>query len=84
MYASFWHIFGWWYAAWYYSYMWAEILELDVFTKIKELWMFDEKTGKKLFKTIIWQWTKKKAKELFFDFMWREPSIKAFLEKYWL
>lgn len=84
MYASFGHIFGWGYAAWYYSYMWAEILEADVFQKIKEMWMFSPETWEKLFETIIWQWSRKKAKELFFDFMWREVDNKAFLKRYWI
>lgn len=84
MYASFWHIFGWGYAAWYYSYMWAEILEADVFAKIKEMWMFSPETWEKLFKTIIWQGSRKTAKELFFDFMWREVENKAFMERYWI
>jgi Zn-dependent oligopeptidase len=84
MYCSFSHIFGWGYAAWYYSYIWAEILEADVFGKIKEMWMFDSKTGKFLLETIIGQWTRKKASELFFDFMWRKVSNEAFLERYGL
>lgn len=83
MYCSFNHIFGWGYAAWYYSYSWAEIIEADVFSKIKEMWMFDKKTWDKLFSTIIGQWTRKKAPELFFDFMWREVDNKAYLERYW-
>lgn len=84
MYCSFNHIFGWWYAAGYYSYMWAEIIEADVFSRIKEMWMFSPETWEKLLKTIIWQWTRKKATELFFDFMWREVENKAFMERYWL
>jgi len=84
MYCSFNHIFGWWYAAGYYSYMWAEIIEADVFSKIKEMWMFSPETWEKLLKTIIGQWTRKKATELFFDFMWREVDNKAFMERYWL
>lgn len=84
MYCSFNHIFGWWYAAGYYSYMWAEIIEADVFSRIKEMWMFSSATWEKLLKTIIWQWTRKKATELFFDFMWREVENKAFMERYWL
>jgi len=84
MYCSFNHIFGWWYAAGYYSYMWAEIIEADVFSRIKEMWMFSSITWEKLLKTIIWQWTRKKASELFFDFMWREVDNKAFMERYWL
>lgn len=84
MYASFWHIFGWGYAAWYYSYMWAEMLEADVFARIKEMWIFSSETWEKLLKTIIWQWTRKKASELFFDFMWRKLDNKAFMERYWI
>lgn len=84
MYCSFNHIFGWWYAAGYYSYMWAEIIEADVFSRIKEMWMFSPETWEKLLKTIIWQWTRKKATELFFDFMWREVENKAFMERYGL
>jgi len=84
MYCSFNHIFGWWYAAGYYSYMWAEIIEADVFSRIKEMWMFSPITWEKLLKAIIWQWTRKKASELFFDFMWREVNNKAFMDRYGL
>ncbi len=84
MYCSFNHIFGWGYSAWYYSYMWAELLEADVFEKIKEMWMFDPQTWEKLLSTIIWQWTRKKASELFYDFMWRDLDNKAFMQRYWI
>jgi len=82
MYCSFNHIFGWGYSAWYYSYMWAEIIEADIFSKVKELWMFDSNVWKKLLSTIIGQWTRKKASELFFDFMWREADNKAYMDRY--
>lgn len=81
MYCSFAHIFSWAYSAWYYSYMWAEIIEADVFAKIKEMWMFDRQVWEKFINTILWQGTRKKASELFFDFMWREVDNKAFLER---
>lgn len=84
MYTSFGHIFGWGYSAGYYSYMWAEILEADVFEKIKEMWMFNRETWEKFVNTILWQWTRKPAKDLFFDFMWREVSDEAFLKRKWL
>ena len=80
-YASFWHIFGWGYAAGYYSYMWAEIIEADIFETIKELWMFNREVWEKFIATILWQWTRKKASELFFDFMWREVSDYAFMQR---
>lgn len=81
MYTSFGHIFGWWYAAGYYSYMRAEILEADVFAKIKELWMFDRNVWELFIKTILGQGTRKPAWELFQDFMGRELSNVAFMER---
>ncbi|MDD2907929.1 MAG: M3 family metallopeptidase [Candidatus Gracilibacteria bacterium] len=84
MYCSFNHIFGGGYAAGYYSYMWAEIIEADVFSRIKELGMFDSSTGSLLLETIIGQGTRKKASDLFFDFMGREVENKAFMERYGL
>ncbi len=81
MYASFGHIFWGGYAAWYYSYMWAEIIESDVFSEIKKRGMFSRKTGDKFLNTILWQWCKKSWEELFFDFMDREVDNKAFMER---
>lgn len=84
MYCAFGHIFGWGYAAGYYSYMWAEILEADVFDRIKTDGMFDPKVGKKLVDTLIGQWTRKPAGKLFKDFMWRDVSNEAFMKRKWL
>lgn len=81
MYASFGHIFGWGYSAWYFSYMWAEILEADVFERIKEMWMFKKATGEKFLATILGQWTRKPAWELFKDFMGRDLSNEAFMKR---
>ncbi len=84
MYCAFNHIFGWGYAAWYYSYMWAEILEKDIWEEIKKHWIFNREIWEKFIKTILWQWTRKKASELFKDFMWREVDNKAFMKNKWL
>lgn len=84
MYASFGHIFGWGYAAGYYSYMWAEIIEADVWSEIKRLGIFERSTWEKFIKTILGQWCRKDASDLFFDFMWREVDNKAFMERKWL
>ena len=81
MYCSFSHIFGWGYSAGYYSYMWAEILEADVFDTIEQQGMFDPKVGQKLVDTLIGQWTRKPAAELFKDFMGREVSNQAFMKR---
>ena len=58
MYCAFNHIFGWGYAAWYYSYMWAEILEKDIWEEIKKHWIFNREIWEKFIKTILWQWTR--------------------------
>ncbi len=84
MYASFNHIFGWGYAAWYYSYMWAEIIEKDIWEEIKKHWIFNKQITKKFLDTILWQWTRKEASDLFKDFMWREVDSKAFMKNKWL
>lgn len=81
MYCSFNHIFGGGYSAGYYSYMWAEILEADVFEAIKNQGMFDPKVGQKLVDTLIGQGTRKPAWELFKDFMGREVSNVAFMKR---
>jgi len=81
MYSSFSHIFDWWYWAWYYSYMWAEIIEAQVWEEFKKNGIFDKKTAKRFYETILWAWTTKKASELFHDFLWKEVSPKAFLKR---
>lgn len=81
MYCSFSHIFGWGYSAGYYSYMWAEILEADVFDTIEQQGMFDPKVGQKLVDTLLGQGTRKPAAELFKDFMGREVSNQAFMKR---
>jgi len=83
-YASFNHIFGWWYAAGYYSYMWAEILEAQVFEKIKLDGMFERSTWKAFCDTILAQGYKKDAKDLFFDYIWEEVKNDAFMKRKWL
>jgi len=84
MYTWFNHIFGWGYAAGYYSYMWAEIIEKDIWEQIKKNWIFNKQITKKFLDTILSQGSKKDAKELFIDFMGREVQIDAFLKAKWL
>ena len=84
MYAAFGHIFGWGYAAWYYSYMWAEIIEKDVWEEIKRNGIFDKQVATRFLNSILSQWSKKDAKDLFYDFMWREVNSEAFMKSKWL
>jgi len=79
---SFSHIFDGWYAAGYYSYMWAEIIEKEVWKVFKDSWdIFSPEISTKFHDTILSAGTTKKASELFRDFLWRDPKIDAFLEE---
>ncbi len=80
-YASFKHIFDWWYASWYYSYIWAEIIEADIFNEFKKSWIFNKVVSKRFLDKILSQWSKKDAKDLFEDFMWRKTNTKAFFDR---
>ena len=84
MYCNFLHIFWGGYECKYYSYMRAEQLWADVFSKIKENGMFNSHIWKEYMNKILIQWTRKTANELFHDFMWRKVSEDALLKKYWL
>jgi Zn-dependent oligopeptidase len=64
--------------------MWAEIIEADVFARIKEQWMFKKEVWQNFISTLLWQGTRKKARELFYDFMGREVDNTAFMERKWL
>ncbi len=83
MYTGFSHIFDWWYGAWYYSYMRAEIIEAQVWDIFKKKWIFDKETADKFLHTILSAGSIKKASELFYDFAWVSISSKAFLERKW-
>jgi len=81
MYTAFTHIFNWGYSAGYYSYMWAEIIEADVWSVFEENGIFDKQTAEKYLNTILSQGSKKDAKKLFQDFAGREVSLEPFFER---
>ena len=79
---SFSHIFDWGYAALYYSYMWAEIIEKEVWKVFKDSWdIFSSEISQKFHDCILSQGTTKKASELFRDFFGRDVEIDAFLKE---
>ncbi len=79
---SFSHIFDGGYAAGYYSYMWAEIIEKEVWRAFKDSGdIFSPEVSKKFHDTILSQGTTKKASELFRDFFNRDVEIDAFLSE---
>lgn len=81
-YASFSHIFDGWYAAGYYSYMWAEIIEKEVWKAFKDSGnIFSPELAYKFYTDILWAGSTKKASELFRDFFGRDPETWAFLQE---
>ena len=76
---SFSHIFGGGYAAGYYSYLWAEVLSSDAFSRFEENGVFDRNTGSAFMRSVLERGGSQDAMDLFVEFRGREPSIEALL-----
>ena len=75
------HIFGGGYAAGYYSYKWAEVLEADAFESFKENGIFDKETALSFRQNILSKGNLKNPMELYKDFKGREPKVDALLKR---
>ncbi len=84
MYCSFSHIFAWGYSAGYYSYMWADIIVDEIWTKFKQKGVYNKQFATDFEEKILWAGSIKKASEMFEDLMWRWVEIDAFLKEKWL
>ena len=73
------HIFAGGYASGYYSYLWAEVLAADVFSRFEDEGIFNPTTGAALWRDITGQGGSRDAMALFTQFMGREPSVDALM-----
>lgn len=75
------HIFGGGYAAGYYSYKWAEVLEADAYAIFKENGIFDERTARSFREHILTPGGSQHPMILFRQFAGHEPTTGPLLEK---
>ena len=77
---SFSHIFAGGYAAGYYSYKWAEVLEADAFSLFRERGIYDGKTAA-AFRKLLASGGSRPEMETYVEFRGHKPQIEAMLRK---
>ena len=76
------HIFAGGYAAGYYSYLWADVLAADAFSRFEEEGIFNRETGQSFLDNILSRGGSEEPMVLFKRFRGREPQLDAMLEHY--
>ncbi len=79
--ASFLHIFAGGYAAGYYGYKWAEVLDADAFETFKETGIFNKETANKFREHILSKGGTEHPMILYKRFRGQEPEIYAYLKR---
>jgi peptidyl-dipeptidase Dcp len=78
---SFAHIFAGGYAAGYYGYKWAEVLDADAFSHFTETGIFNSKTAASFRKNILEKGGSEKPMAIYVRFRGKEPTLDAFLKR---
>jgi peptidyl-dipeptidase Dcp len=78
---TFTHIFSGGYAAGYYSYKWAEVLDADAFSLFKQNGIYDRKTATSFKENILMKGGTEHPMVLYKRFRGKEPTIDALLER---
>jgi peptidyl-dipeptidase Dcp len=71
------HIFSGGYAAGYYSYKWAEVLDADAFALFKERGIFDEEVAQSFYENVLSRGGTEDPMDLYLRFRGKKPTTEA-------
>ncbi|GAB6007653.1 M3 family metallopeptidase [Dysgonomonas reticulitermitis] len=78
---SFSHIFSGGYAAGYYGYKWAEVLDADAFALFNETGIFNKETARSFRENVLQRGNTEEPMSLYIKFRGQEPSVDALLKR---